>query len=204
MNLQRLKQAEADFLQRHPGGFGNPEMQLVLKKHKMDKMVEMTRQAFREQEFEKPAQIIKNLVKVVSQSSMVSMFEKPKFRSFVNSLNNLERDLLVDGWFERLHGDEQNGFETIVDILQKDRLAKWTLVTICPTYFRPDFDVYVKPTTVKGIIKVLELEQLQYRPAPSWEFYDTFRKSINEMKKTVDPSLSPSNAAFTGFLMSTL
>jgi hypothetical protein len=61
----------------------------------------------------------------------------------------------------------------------------------------------VKPTTAKNIVQKLELD-LDYKPRPSWEFYDGYRKAILEMKSLVSPSLAPNNAALTGFLMMTL
>jgi hypothetical protein len=45
------------------------------------------------------------------------------------------------------------------------------------------------------------LADLEYRPRPSWSFYERYRSAISDMKAHVDPSLSPNNAAFTGFLM---
>jgi hypothetical protein len=83
-------------------------------------------------------------------------------------------------------------------------MAKWTLMSITPVYFKPEDEVFVKPTTAKGIIKYLELDELDYKPQPSWGFYSLFRDTINELKTRVDPGLSPSNAAFTGFLMMSL
>ena len=103
MKLERLHQAEEDFLNRYPGGFSNPALEEILKKHKMTKMVALTQEVFEKGQFEHSARTLENLVKVVSQSSMVSMFEKPKFRDFARSLNDIERDLLVDGWLERFN-----------------------------------------------------------------------------------------------------
>jgi hypothetical protein len=74
-------------------------------------------------------------------------------------------------------------------------------MTVCQTYFHPQRDVLVKPTTVKGIIDYFELNDLQYKPAPTWAFYDAYRSTIHEMKSKVHPSLSPSNAAFSWFLL---
>jgi hypothetical protein len=74
-------------------------------------------------------------------------------------------------------------------------------MTICQAYFRPQVEVFIKPTTAKGIIETIELNHLQYKPTPTWNFYREYRTAINEMKYLVDPSLSPSNIAFTGFLM---
>jgi hypothetical protein len=74
-------------------------------------------------------------------------------------------------------------------------------MTICQTYFRPQHDVLVKPNTVKGIIQYFELTGLQYKPTPSWDFYRAYRSTIHEMKSKVDVSLSPTNAAFSWFLL---
>jgi hypothetical protein len=64
--------------------------------------------------------------------------------------------------------------------------------------------VFVKPTTAKKVIEHLELENLEYKPQPSWEFYSEFRRQVQLMKQQVDPNLAVNNAAFTGFLMMTL
>ena len=145
--------------------------------------------------------IVQSMVKVVSRSSVISMFEKPKFREFADTLFPEERSLLAGGLEELLHGKEQIGFETILDLLKSRKLAKWSLLTVCQTYFHPQRDVLVKPTTVKGIIEYFELKNLQYKPTPSWTFYNAYRSTIYEMKSKVDSSLSPTNAAFSWFLL---
>ncbi len=73
-----------------------------------------------------------------------------------------------------------------------------------PVYFRPQIEVFVKPTTAKGVIKFFELESLQYKPTPTWAFYEEYRAVINAMKSKADACLAPSNAAFTEFLMMSL
>ncbi len=144
------------------------------------------------------------MIKVVSRSSMVSVFEKPKFRDYGNSLPIHEKEQLASGLKMVLHGKEQKGFELMLALLGLGKLAKWPLMTINQTYFRPHHEAFVKPTTAKGIIDYFELEDLQYKPAPTWDFYEKFRAVINDMKSKVDPSLSLYNAAFSGFLMMTL
>ena len=204
MNLKRLKKAESDFLFRYPEGFNDPDMVELVKKHKMSKMIEMTQDAFKVSGVARPESVMDNLVQIVSRSSMVSMFEKPKFRTFVNTLTPIEKELFADGLYERLHGNEEQGFNSMLELLITYKMAKWTIISVIPTYFRPTEEVFVKPMTVKGIIENLELSELHYKPRPSWDFYYKFRQTIEEMKKEVDSSLSPSNAAFTGFLMMTL
>ena len=204
MNAGRLRQAESEFLARYPGGFDHPDMVAVGKKHKVPQMIEMTQLAFQEGNFGLPTVIVASLTKVIGRSSLVSVFEKSKFKHFANTLTPMEHEWLVDGLQEQLYGHQQSGFEMVVDLLGTRKLAKWPLISVCPMYFRPDHEVFVKPTTIKTMIDALELHELQYHPAPTWAFYAALRSRINEMKSMVDDSLSPNNAAFTGFLMMTL
>jgi hypothetical protein len=103
-----------------------------------------------------------------------------------------------------LYGNEQTGFEMMLDLLKSEKLAKWTLMTVCQTYFHPQRDVFIKPTTVKGVIQFFEIENLHYQPTPSWAFYEAYRSAFLEMKSRVHPSLSPTNPAFSGFLWMTV
>ena len=202
MNLIKLKRAEEVFLDRYPGGFENPEVDAIRKKrHNVDKMVAFAQESFSKRSFKQSDQILLHMVKLVSQSSVISVFEKPRFKDFVDRLSPNDRVLLANGLQELLHGKQQKGFETILDLLKRSNLAKWPLLTICQTYFHSHQDVFVKPTTVKGIIEYFELKDLQYKPVPSWAFYDEYRSTILEMKSKVDDSLSPTNLAFSWFLL---
>ena len=201
MNIEKLKQAEAGFLDRYPGGFENPEMVAIAKKHKMDQMVAYTQESFQKENFRMPDLIVDRMVKVASRSSMVSVFEKPKFRDYAYALAPDRKRRLTDGLFSVCYGNEQQGFEAMVEVLVEGKLAKWTLMTVCQAYFRPNFEIFIKPTTAKGVIQTYELQNLQYKPKPSWAFYNQYRQAINQMKSLLDPALSPSNAAFSGFLM---
>ena len=42
MNYDKLREAEANFLQVYPAGFADPAMQAIRKKHNVDKLVEFT------------------------------------------------------------------------------------------------------------------------------------------------------------------
>lgn len=201
MNIEKLKKAEKAFLDRYPGGFKHPEMVAIGKKHKMDKMTEQTQEAFAPEKFIYPKQIIEDLAKIVGKASMVSVFEKPRFRDFAKNLGSTEQEGLCYGLKELLHGNHQEGFETMVDILSMEKLAKWTLMTIIPIYYRPSEEIFVKPTTTKNVISYFELEGLTYKATPTWEFYTQYRTAILDMKSKVSPDLGNNNAAFTGFLM---
>jgi len=201
MDSKKLKEWEKAFLKLYPKGFQDPEMVELGKKHKMSKLIEFAQESFKKSKFSDPEDIMNSYVKMVTRSSMVSLFEKPKFRDFVKSLNFEQKKKISSALKSILHGSEKKGFEILVDELRAFKLAKWTLVTVVQAYYRPDFDVFIKPTTAKGVIKNLEVSELVYKPAPSYEFYLGYREEIAKMKKKVRKSLSPSNAAFCGFLM---
>lgn len=201
LNEQKLKIAEAGFCAQYPGGFEHPEMIKVGKKHRMDKMIEFAQASFSKKQCRNIEETADNMVKIVSRSSMVSMFEKPKFKDFVNHLSTNEKAFLVDALSRMLHGKQQAGFGAMVDLLKIGKLAKWSLVSIIPAYYAPDTEVFVKPTTAKGIIQYFDINDLVYKPTPSWDFYQAYRRLINDAKQKVDKRLSPSNAAFSGFLM---
>ena len=201
VNEQKLKTAAAFFLAQYPEGFASPEMAAVNKKHNMKKMVELAQQSFAKRRFNDAEQIAEDMIKVVGRSSMVSMFEKPKFRDFVRRLDINEQHFLSNALKRMLHGKQQAGFEAMVELLQTEKIAKWSLVSIIPAYFAPTTEVFVKPTTAKGVIKYFEIDGLDYKPLPSWQFYLAYRELINTAKQQVSASLSPSNAAFSGFLM---
>ena len=203
MNLRKLRDAETLFLHRYPGGFEDEDLQPILRRHNVGRLTEFAATALAPGRFARQAQVLDDIVRLVSRSSMVSMFEKPKFRDWVGGLSRPSREQLADAYRRLLHDDPPGGFEDLVAQLAEAGLAKWTLLTVCLFYYRPQQDVFVKPNTTKDVIRRFELEGLSYRPRPSWAFYTAYRSSIEEMKAAVHPSLSPSNAAFTGFLMMT-
>ena len=203
MNFDRLKQAEANFLLHYPGGFNDPELVSIGKKHNLSRMTQLCEEQLATSCFARTGPVLESLTKIVGRSSMVPMFEKPKFRDYVNSLNRATRRELADGFHDLLHGDAESGFNQVRDILVEGKIAKWSLMTICPLYLKPQQEVFVKPTTAKKIVTELELP-LEYKPRPSWEFYTGFRSAILEMKSHLDPSVATSNAALTGFLMMSL
>ena len=201
MNRDKLHEAEANFLRRYPGGFADPAMQAVRKKHNVDRLIAFTQENLARANCGRPDFVAETLVTIISRSSMVSRFEKPPFRAFIDSLDSNEKAALAYGIEQRLHGRKQRGFEDILGLLLHHKLAKWAVISAVPFYFAPRREAFVKPTTAKGIVRFLEVKDLQYKPTPSWAFYKGYRDLIAAVKKEVSPTLSPNNAALTGFLM---
>ena len=169
----------------------------------MGQLEEFAKESFAKKSFEDTDFILAEAIKLVSRSTMVSMFEKPKFRDMIKALGKKEKALFVQALFELIHGKEKQGFEALLSLLQEKKLGKWTLITVFQTYYRPKKEVFIKPSTTKLVIEKLELD-LKYSPTPSWDFYRKYRKSIKEMKAQLSSDLAPSNPAFCGFLMMSL
>ena len=204
MNKAKLKAAEGSFIERYPGGFANPEMLELIKKHKVEKMKKMAQDSFALDQFAGAGKIVEAMLKIVSQSTLVSLFEKPKFRDSVRSMSDNEKDHLSQGLREFLHGDQAAGFGMMTGLLQEYKIAKWPIITVFPIYYRPSVEVFIKPTTAKRIIEYFELTGLKYGAQPTYAFYQAYREQIMLMKQEVDFSLQGDNAAFCGFLMMSL
>ena len=204
MNIAKLKAAEGRFIERYPGGFSNPQMLEIAKKHKVEKMKKMAQDSFAVSQFESAGRIVDSMIKIVSQSTLVSVFEKPKFRDLVRVMSDNEKEHLSRGLKEFLHGDQSLGFGLMAGLLEEYKIAKWPLLTVYPIFYRPSEEVFVKPTTAKGIIEHFELTGLKYNARPTFEFYRAYREQIMLMKQEVDDSLRVDNAAFCGFLMMSL
>jgi hypothetical protein len=205
VNIEKLKQAEADFLVRYPGGFADPGMEPIRKKHNVEKLSEFTQANLTRTHFNRPEQVCETLVRIISRSSMVSMFEKPRFRDFVRVLNTREKEQLAFAFEKRLFGRAKRaGFEEILGMLSHHKVAKWPIISAVPYYFAPGREAFVKPTTAKRIINFLEVDNLQYKPGPSWEFYRGYLQLLGQVRKQVNPSLAPNYAALSGFLMGSI
>jgi len=192
--------AEEIFLMHYPG-FQNPEILATAKKHKVGKLIDLTRESLSQDSFKDPIVATEGVQKIIARSSMVSVFEKAKFRDMVKEMSNEEKKELSEGMYELLHGNQEQGFNRLVAFLQNYKMAKWTILTACLFYSNPSVEVFIKPTTTKGVIKYFELEGVEYRPLPYYEFYMEYRKQINEMKEETHELLRVDNAGFCGFLM---
>ena len=201
MNTKKLKQAEEAFYAIYPQGFDSPEMIKIGRKHSMDKIVPFVQDVFSKEKINDVEETAENMVRLVSRSSMVSLFEKPKFRDAVRGMDMMEKTQLTHALNMLLYGDEEKGFNLMLEVLTRHQLAKWTLITVFRCYFYPETDLLFKPTTVKKVIDVFELDGLVYKPQPSYDFFVKYRAAINEMKMHVDENFRRSNAAFSGFLM---
>jgi hypothetical protein len=200
MNIEKLKNIEEEFLFQYPRGFEDEKIFPTMKKFNPLKLEEFTKESFKKENFSNPNLVVDAFFKIIQKSVLVSLFDKLKFRDMLSGLTSYEKDMLSIEIYELLHGNQKDGFDGLVEFLEQYKLAKWTIISVVLYYNNRQKEYFIKPTTTKNIIKYFEIKDLVYKPKPSFEFYDSYKKVLNEMKKNVDKTLSFDNAAFTGFL----
>lgn len=200
MNLEKLKDIEEEFLFHYPNGFEDEKFFPTMKKFDPSKLEEFAKENFKKENFSNPNLVVDAFFKIIQKSVLVSVFDKLKFRDLLASLISYEKDMLSIELYELLHGDKKEGFEGLVEFLDQYKLAKWTVISVILYYFDRQKEYFIKPTTTKNVIKYFEIKDLVYTSKPNYEFYDSYKKILNEMKKNVHNSLSRDNAGFTGFL----
>ena len=204
MQLEKVFELQAHFLERYPQGFNDPEIMKIAKKHNVPKCTELAQSAFAPEQFALSGPVIENMIKLVAKSSMVSLFEKPRFRDDVRAMLPDEQLALSQSLQMMLHGDQEQGFEQMVGQLAPLKLAKWSLLSLFPFYYAPTDNWFIKPNTTKAVLNYFRAEDLIYKPRPGYAFYRDYSNMLDQLKDMTDPALSPSNAAFTGFLMMTI
>lgn len=204
MNLSKLEPLMTDFFLLYPQGFDDPELMAISKKHKLDKMQAFVEAHFSKVQFESVDDLFNRFVQLISKSSLVSVFEKTAFRNAAPTFTFSEKEILVKGLYQFLYGDQALGFQQMVQVLERYKLAKWPILTVIGQYKSPQNEVLIKPTTVKGILAYFEVDAFQYTSKPNFDFYSKYRSLINDIKANASQSLQINNAAFCGFLMMTI
>ncbi len=200
MNIEKLKEYEAEFLEQYPEGFDDRNFFPTMKSFNPLKLEEFAKEALKKENFQNPSLVVEGFFKVVQKSVFVSLFDKLKLKDMIATLNSYEKDMLSIEIYEFLYGDKKEGFEGLVEFLAQYKLAKWTIISVVPYCINRNQDYFIKPTTTKSIIKTFELEGCIYKPKPSFEFYENYKKALDKMKSSIDNSLSPDNVGFTAFL----
>lgn len=204
MNIEKLKQLETEFLRRYPLGFDDPELMAVAKKHKVEEMKNYVHDHFSKDNFNDPSAISRAFTKLIEKSSLVSTFEKVKYKNAAKLFNQDDIETLSSALWDILYGDQRKGFNQLVLLLATFDLAKWPILTVLGLYYNGDYEVLVKPTTVKSVLNYLEVMDIKYTSKPNYDFYSQYRTLINDLKARTGKSIATDNGAYCGFLMITI
>jgi hypothetical protein len=201
MDTEKLKAAEAAFLSIYPMGYDTPGLAERVKRHDMTRMIAFAKEAFSPEALDDAEKAAESFAKLVSRSSMVSLYEKPRLRDAIRGMTYDEREELAGFIRELLHGNEAMGMNGLAGMLAMRQAAKWPVVTALRCYYYPETDLIIKPTTVKNIIKIFSLTGLVYTTVPNFAFYERYRAALLEMRTVTHGSYGMALAGFSGFLM---
>jgi len=202
MNIEKLKDLESEFFYEYPKGLEDERLLKLIKKFNPEKLEQLSKELFKKENFSQPELICEAFVKVVYKSVVISFYDKMKLRDAFKEMGMYEKDIFSIALYDLLYENKKEGYESIVEVLGKYNLAKWTLISLIPYYMDRAKEYFVKPTTAKSIISYLELSNLQYKPKPSYQFYKEYKKTLDEVKSKVNKSLKSKedNIQMTAFL----
>lgn len=200
MYKEKLKIAIDMFYSMYPDGFSDIELDKIRKRHKTEKMQLLAKDMFCKDNFARAELICENYAKIVSKSSLISYFEKPKVKQMVASMSHIKKDMFSISLYETLFGDMREGLEGMAEVLADYNLAKWSLVTIVMYYYHREKEYFIKPTTTKNILKYFDAKSPTYKPKPTFEFYEEYKNFLESLKKDANIDIKD-NAAFTGLFM---
>jgi len=204
MNIDKLLSLEERFLAQYPMGFNDPGLKEIEKRHKVNIMHQLAHDWFDPSMYHEPIEMAEHFGKLIAKSSLVSIFEKAKFKDVIKQMSFSEKVALAEAIQNNLFGDQEKGFNQMVEILAMYDMAKWPILTVLGLYYNGNYEVLVKPTTAKNVLNYLEVTEFKYTSKPNYQFYDQYRTFINELKKKTQTKLADDNGAFCGFLMLTI
>jgi hypothetical protein len=138
-------------------------------------------------------EIAKRAIKVESSTNLLFSFEKMALRDAVRTQEAAE--LFAKGLFDYTYGPGslKEKFESFRNTLsrlprKKTRVICWPLQTVFGFIAHPTRHIFLKPMVTRAAAKKYDYE-LNYKPAPNWETYEsmldfaaTIKKDISNLK----------------------
>jgi len=180
------------FLLRFPGGLDDEEFNELGKKHRSsDKILDTIKNDVDLNSFilEDDYHINKNIetiTKLVTKSSMISVFEKVTFKKYI--ADKKIQATFLKALYEMLTNLNENTMSEFVGVLNlknaelNKRVATWPLVTFFLVYFNDNNEIFIKPSTIKKLGKLLEYD-IKYESIPNYMTYTNIKKMIMDYKK---------------------
>ncbi len=150
----------------------------------MDKLADFAHTHLTEAALSRPQRFVDTLLTIVSRSSMVSRFEKPPFREFLDGLDSKDKRRLTEAFGKRLFGrKKREGFAEIVDLLARYKLARWSLVSaICTSISHPRRRLSSNLRRPERSLPFSTSRSFNTTPRPSWAFYVGYRNLILDIE----------------------
>lgn len=187
MFAKQVQLVEDLFLEQYPGGFADELWLEGEKAYKPGKMTALINELLSKEELELTLEsgdyqeTIDNTLYLVRQSKVISVFEKLAFQNFVEHHEIHEQ--FLDALYHFMYHYNEENFDTFITTLltyrheKNSKPTKWTVVSFFKAYQDPQNYIFVKPTTMKGIAKILDWD-IQYKSMPNYQTYQNILEMI--------------------------
>lgn len=188
--MDNLQTIDDLFLTFFPGGFNDENFIELSKKHKANDRIFKIIDDFDIENLleEYPPTVLKNIqiiTKMVTSCSMISVFEKVAFKNYIadkrihetflkalyNMLKNLNEDTFIE--FAYVLGMKKHE--------ENCNIAKWPIITFFLLFFNPSEEVFIKPTTIKKVARLLDYD-IKYEATLNYQTYSLVKQMINDYK----------------------
>lgn len=180
------------FLNFFPEGLEDEEFINLSKKHKVNNKIFKTIEDIDIEDFleEYPPTVKKNIqliTKLVTSCSMVSVFEKMAFKNYI--ADKRLHETFLQSLYELLNNCNEDTFMEFARVLglrkheKNCNIAKWPIITFFLMFFNPDQEVFIKPTTIKKVAKLLEYD-IKYEATLNYQTYSLVRDMVTDYKKS--------------------
>jgi len=101
---EKLQVLQNTFFSIYPDGFNSPEFQHLEKKHKLTKTNKKIHEIFNSNIINNDIEFLDAITKILSSSSIISVFEKIKFRNFMKEIHTEQKNNMSQAIKELLMG----------------------------------------------------------------------------------------------------
>ncbi|TLG72944.1 hypothetical protein [Culicoidibacter larvae] len=180
MFAKQVQLIENLFLEQYPDGFEDELWLAGEKSYKPEQMITNINQQLSKEELELTLEsgdyqeAIDNTLHLVRQSKVISVFEKLAFQNFVEHQEIHEQ--FLNALYNFMYDYNEENFDNFIMTLlsyrheRNSKPTKWTVVSFFKAYQDPQNYIFVKPTTMKGIAKILDWD-IQYKSMPNYQTY---------------------------------
>ncbi|XPV53703.1 MAG: hypothetical protein ACNI3H_01090 [Halarcobacter ebronensis] len=107
MNIEKLKDLEAEFFEEYPKAFEDERLLKLMKKFNPSKLEELSKQYFHKDNFSQPEIVCENFIKIVSKSVVVSFYDKMKLKDAIKDMGMYQKDMFSIALYDLLHGNKK-------------------------------------------------------------------------------------------------
>lgn len=191
IDLQKVLFVESRFYEQYPAGTSDETWIELGKKHNKARLYEPFRTYLAENNLKLSIesgmlhQLAIDIVKLVKQSTTISVFEKIAFQNFMSYEAIHPRFFLA--LYDFLYNFDEESFREFVDVLSVFKMeknafpAKWPLISFFKAYQSPTAFSFVKPTTTKKVAALLDWE-IDYQSQPNYHTYMNIVQMVKQFQ----------------------